>query len=323
MRKTVVGWTLIVLCAAQSGIQAQPRVQPLGERLADAQAALRRGEALAVIDQLEALRLEFPDDPALQALLGRALVQNREFARAEPHLAEAIAGGHADFGTRLTLAAVSWENGRLDQAERLYREAVESSSDDPAALYPLAKLLLWRGDSNDAVTLLARVRASRPGWPEVSLDLARALEQSGRPADALEHISAFVAAAPEHAEALYTLATIYRQLGRDDLASATLERYRRAQAEDRENTLATGRREAALTEVRSHLSRGDGDAALDRLTELPEDPETLWLAARALETEGRAKDALRMLERAVAADPSRADIRVALQEAYRRLGEAE
>jgi len=305
------------------GVAAGARDRPLGERLAEAQSQLQAGVTRPVIEQLELLRAEFPEDPAVQALLGRALLLNREFAAAEPLLTEAIAGGHGDFGTRLTLAAVLWENGRLEQAETLYREAVESSDGDPAALYPLAKLLLWRGDARAAAELFGRVRDLRPDWVEVSLEYARALEQSERPVEALEQISAFVTAAPEHAEGLYTLATILRQLNRPDEAAAALERFLAAQAEDRESTVTLGRRQAELDEVRAHIARGEGAAALTRLDGVSRDVETLRLRARALEVEGRWADALRALEQAVATDPSRADVRVELQEAYRRSGDSQ
>lgn len=309
----VLGFLLVSVSWAQSG-------RDLLVSLSAAEALLRGGDALPAIELLTALEGDAARDPQLLALLGRARVLNREFAAAEPLLERAAASGYADFGTLLTLGAVLWENGKLDLAEARYRQAVAVAGGDPVGVYALAKLLLWRGDAEAAVPLFSKVREQRAGWLEVCLEYARALEQTDALEPALEQIAAFVEGNPEHAGALYTLARIYDRLGRRAEARDALGRFVAATTEDRQRALEQGRQASALDGVREALSSGEPEAALERLRALPETIASLLLAARAFELAGDPTAVLRVLEQAVAIDPSRADVRVELQEAYRRLG---
>ena len=303
-----------------TGISWAEPGRDLRQSLSAAEDLLQRGDVVRAIELLAAFEGDAAIDGQLLSLLGRARVLNREFAAAEPLLERAAASGHADFGTLLTLGAVLWENGKLDLAEARYRQAVAVAGGDPVGVYALAKLLLWRGDAQGAVPLFSTVREQRPGWIEVCLESARALEQTDALELALEQIATFVERSPEHAGALYTLAKIYDRLGRRTEARDALGRFVAATAEDRQRALEQGRQASALDSVREALSHGEPEAALERLRALPETIASLRLAARAFELAGDPAAVLRTLEKAVAMDPSRADVRVELQEAYRRLG---
>ena len=137
---------------------------------------------------------------------------------------------------QIDLALTLWENNRPSEAEQHARQATELQPSAAAAHRILGALLLWRGDHVDAATSLER--AASLAEPPIGLlvDLARAWD--GAAGDAagssdeetrLHRAEAAyrqaVALAPEHVEAVYGLAKILRRLGREEEASAQMNRY--------------------------------------------------------------------------------------------------
>ena len=55
------------------------------------------------------------------------------------------------------------EQGRLDEAEPLYRDVLAHDAGNPSALYLCGLLGLQRGQPDEAAILLGRAAAARPG----------------------------------------------------------------------------------------------------------------------------------------------------------------
>ena len=86
---------------------------------------------------------------------------------------------------RMRLAAAAGELGRWDEAEALYRLAAQGvHAEDPALAYGLAHSLVELGRYDEAAPLLEQLEAGNPRTPQTALQLARAYEGLGRPADA-------------------------------------------------------------------------------------------------------------------------------------------
>lgn len=134
---------------------------------------------------------------------------------------------------QMRLASAAAGLGRHDEAEQLYREAMQGiHEDDPALLLGRARALIELGRPAEALPLLERLRAQgKEGeTPQAMLALARALEGVGRSEEAgqayewaaprlpgLEGIArqaAFLARTGRRGQAQETLAEIDRRLGR-------------------------------------------------------------------------------------------------------------
>ncbi len=159
---------------------------------------------------------------------------------------------------------------------------------------------------------MALGRAGRA--PELQLDLARALEGTGEIEAALEAFRRAVELAPEHSEARYGLARSLAAAGRRQAAEAELAVYERLHREDQERTRRAGLERARIDRGRELLRRGEVEAALELLEALPESVEALDALAAVRRSAGDREGAARALERAIALDPARDDLRARLAE---------
>ena len=80
----------------------------------------------------------------------------------------------------MTLGALSFETGQLDQAEEHYAEALRLQPEDPLALEHVAELRAARGDYSAAIDLYERLFETRP-QTELSASLAELYTKLNRP----------------------------------------------------------------------------------------------------------------------------------------------
>ena len=114
---------------------------------------------------------------------------------------------------------------RLGEAERLFRLAAEAAPDLPDARYNLALVLLRRGRTDEAVELLTRLVAQRPGDAEYRCALGNALFQSARFADAAAQFASVLRDRPDHRRAAFGHARALQESGRRPEAVAAWRRY--------------------------------------------------------------------------------------------------
>ncbi len=304
-----------VLAAAPAAICADAERQI---RLRQAEALIERGlydEAAGLLDEAAA------DDPAAQALRGRALALARRYLAAETPLRGAVEAGERDPVTLFYLGATLWENGRLEEAGAVYGEAIATAGRHPVFVHQLGRLELWRGNYARAAELLSEAVAGAGGSLEMRLDLARALEATGDLAPALAQCRAVVAAAPDHSGARYTLARLLLASGDREAGDRELVEYRRLHEREQAETRASGRAAARVARGLAYLHQGDAAAAVDYLETLPETAETLAALASALSARGEPRAAVAALEKAVRLAPERQDLRHRLAETRLAAGE--
>lgn len=123
------------------------------------------------------------------------------------------------------LARAFREQGELDRAVPLYRQAAEDAPDNPEAWYNLAATLQEAGRPAEARDALKHALHLDPARPEAHNTLALALLAEGRPEEALRELQAAVALDARDALALNNLGNVLRGLGRLDEAE---QAYRRA-----------------------------------------------------------------------------------------------
>jgi len=222
--------------AAAEVAQKMVRVEPLSELVAEALSAVSSelskedpGAALALVSRAAARR---PGDP-------RLAMERVELARRAGDPAEIERAAKKALGAPLSsrdrarvagAAARAFE--RLDRrrdAERLYREALFASPDDPSALEGLAGLFAARGDRAAAVLRLdraARSLAAMRDGPSAAAALHRAAEllvRSGKPSAAEERLVRALRHLPTDPALCCALSRVRVQVGDVDGAGAAYD----------------------------------------------------------------------------------------------------
>jgi len=126
---------------------------------------------------------------------------------------------------RLKTALALHQQGRLDQAETIYKEILQSQAEHFDALQLLATVAGQRKDSVRAVELFDRALAINPDHAELHYNRGLALSNLKRPGDALTSYERAIELKPDYAEAHNNLGNALRELGRLEEA---LESYERA-----------------------------------------------------------------------------------------------
>ena len=161
--------------------------------------------------------------------------------------------------------------GRLDEAEALYRSALDHHPDHAEALHLLAVIRQQRGDEAAAADLFRRSLDLIPDWPASHLGLGTALSGSGDRAGAALALRTAVALAPGLAAAHFALGGLHAE--DSDLAGA-VACYRRAAAARPDLASARYR----LGDALARLGRGDqAVAAFQAWAEDHPDQPLAWL----------------------------------------------
>lgn len=238
------------------------------------------------------------------------------------------------------------QQGRLADAERLYRIILQSDPDHLRALFNLGLVLVRRGAFDDAIGLFGRALRHRPDFAEAHNAAGIALRMSNRYQEALAHYAQALAAKPDYAEAEYNLGATLQALGRCAEAVAHYQRalairpgYAAAENNFGAALRALHRYEEALAHYRNALALAPGSAEAHNnigavLQLLARHDEALGHFERAvallpglaeahhgrgtvLRTLGRLAGSREALERAVALAPRRAEFYRSLAEARR------
>src|SRR5690348_5787419 len=88
----------------------------------------------------------------------------------------------------LELAVEHHRNGRLPEAETLYRQILRQQPQEPNALYMLGIVTQQTGRGTEAIDLISRAVALQPRNSEWHNTLAKALIEQNRIADALKEL---------------------------------------------------------------------------------------------------------------------------------------
>jgi len=285
--------------------QAAAVLQPVAEALLDA----RPEVALELAERARALR---PEDPLLALLAGRACVRLQRHTAAAADLAKAVELGDHRPGTALLLAAARWEAGDPQAAEAIYREVAATVDPSSVAAHQLGRLLTWDGRAAEALPFLEKAARARPLAGDVALDLARARAAAGD--DAVDDFRRVVAQSPESRAGWYGLARALLVRGERDASAQAMERYRRLYDAERERNRRTALARAELDRGWQLLAEQRAAEAHDHFAKLEASPESLAGEAAAARALGHVDEAADLLERALALDPERDDLRRLLAE---------
>lgn len=134
------------------------------------------------------------EDPAMGAdeWFHRGAALETEDAQAAIEAYEkAIAADPALLKARINLGCLLHETGRLDRAERVYREALRANGGDPVLLYDLGVLLEDMGRKNEALEVYLSALRADPRFADCHFNVALLCEALGRPREAIQHLSEY------------------------------------------------------------------------------------------------------------------------------------
>lgn len=113
----------------------------------------------------------------------------------------------------------------VEEAERLYRRAIEIEPDLAIAYTNLGNLHFRRGEEDAAVALYEAALLRDAAQPEARYNLGYVSLERGKPDVAAGHFEAAIAVDPRFADAHFYLAMAYESLGQRDKARPSWRRY--------------------------------------------------------------------------------------------------
>ncbi|MGE3623066.1 MAG: tetratricopeptide repeat protein [Bdellovibrionales bacterium] len=255
----------------------------------------------------------------------------------------------------LQKAVDAHQSGNLAEAEKLYRDVLAKSPDQPDALALLGVILDSRGDAGRAIELIEKAIRLDPGAGLFKLHLGNALMTASRHAEAVTAFRQAAAQQPGMAQAHFNLGNALRKTGDwsgaveayreaircrpayaeafNNLALALVHENRFDEAMEKARAsvvVAPQFGEAWLTLCNVAETVNDYPAALaagEQVVRLMPDNHKAWFGyGVALNRLGRHEEALEAYKNALALKPDRADIWDNLGQTYQslnRLDEAE
>jgi Flp pilus assembly protein TadD len=126
-----------------------------------------------------------------------------------------------------TLGVIYLRQGKLAEAETALRAELAIRPADTVTQQHLAIVLESLHKPQDAIAVLRQVLAAKTDLPDSQYLLGKLLLAQGDAAEALTHLEAAVALAPEDASIRNQLGRAYQRLGRTAEAEKQFEEFRR------------------------------------------------------------------------------------------------
>jgi tetratricopeptide (TPR) repeat protein len=120
-----------------------------------------------------------------------AVLEALDVEEAQDAYAQALAADPAHVGAATNLGRLLHEDGRLDEAERIYRLCLNASGGDPLLHYNLGVLLEDTGRIDEAMRAYQRALADDAGLADCHYNLARLYQAQQRHQEALRHLARY------------------------------------------------------------------------------------------------------------------------------------
>ena len=204
-----------------------------------------------------------------------------------------------NLGQTIQAALALHQQGRLDEAEKLYVRALKAQRDNFDALHLLGMLNQQRGKAGEAYRLITAALKVQPRSPDALSNFALVLHALKRSDEALASIDKALALAPGHLDALNNRGNLLLDLKRPVEAIAAFDAVLAKEPRYVQVLINRGNARAEMGQAEQALL--DYDAAL---AIAPGYPPTLYNRGNALRALGREQDAIAAYDGALAAAPS-------------------
>ena len=187
---------------------------------------LVRGEKTRARAEVERLRREAPNDPAVHRVAANIYRLDGEYDRTLRAYDRLVRLNPAERVVALyNRARVFAYQGRFDEAMRELDQAIAIEPDHPYVKTFLARVLYYRGELEEAASLIRQVLEHNPGQDGIRPILAMCLSRQGRHEEARAQLTerARQVAAADH-DIAYWVGSVYALEGEHDLAFKWLER---------------------------------------------------------------------------------------------------
>ena len=207
--------------------------------------------------------------------------------------------GPFNLGETIQQALALHQQGRLDEAEKLYTRVLKAQRDNFDALHLLGMLNHQRGRAGEAYRLINAALKVQPRSPDALSNLALVLHSLKRSSEALESLDKALTVAPGHLDALNNRGNLLLDLKRPSEAGAA---FNAVLAQAPRHIQALVNRGNARTELgEASAALADYDAAL---AVAPGHPLALYNRGNALHALGRDGDAIAAYDSALSAVPN-------------------
>ncbi|HMC83259.1 MAG TPA: sulfatase-like hydrolase/transferase [Candidatus Polarisedimenticolia bacterium] len=267
--------------------------------LDDAASLYAKGDFASAIQKYGELLQSDPGN--LTALLhrGNARVEARDFTGAAADFEAVLFQRPRSPEVLLNLGSALMGQGLLNEAARTFRQVIDLDPDSDKALTSLGLALARQGHSAEAAAMFRKALALNRASSEARQGLATALAAGGKREEAEAAFLKAVEEAPSDPAPALALARILYDAGRYDAIIALLEKSLRAGADGPEVHYALGN---------AHFRKGEILQASEEyarvLSVRPDDPGALLGSALVALKSDRRAEAIRLLERSRASDPS-------------------
>jgi tetratricopeptide (TPR) repeat protein len=170
---------------------------------------LRTGEFQRAIDLLLPLESTHPDQPALDYLLGMAMIRAGRVADGQLRVNRILGRGESAEG-RFMLGAALFTAGNFPAAAAEFSKAVALNPDVPSLQSYYGQALLFTGDAAGAETAFRKELSTNPNDFDANLQLAAILSQHGKAEDARPFLERAVQLRPASREARDALTNGFR-----------------------------------------------------------------------------------------------------------------
>jgi putative PEP-CTERM system TPR-repeat lipoprotein len=312
-------------------------------------ARLRAGQLDQAAQVAAALVKRDANNPLYQTLSGMVKAAQKDVSGAETAFRAALAANPNFAPASSDLSALYLSAGRVDDAKKLYQQALAKKSDDEVALLGLANVAVIQKKWPEAIDYINRARTAAPSDPAPGLALVRVYELQQDWADAKAVAGALDAQFPSDLNILEAQAQAQLGAGDSDGAIASYKRahalapgskpllarylalltsagdYREASGALNDAIDRDPKNSALKADLVQVTAQLDGvDAAVSRANlyakDDPNNNAYPIVASQVYEDAGRWDDATALLEKALAARPTDDALAVALARVYIRTG---